>query len=65
MKRIGNYISIAKGITAVEGYEGNLNTLRIRKNGKPYAFYRGSSLVFCKNLTDEDQDYLKSLANIK
>uniref|UniRef100_A0A6M3LHZ7 Uncharacterized protein n=1 Tax=viral metagenome TaxID=1070528 RepID=A0A6M3LHZ7_9ZZZZ len=62
MKRHGNHIRIQKGITAKEGYEGNLPTLSIRKNGKEMKFYRGSSLGFSDPLTKEDQAYLASLA---
>lgn len=62
MKRHGDHIRIQKGITAKEGYEGNLPTLSIRKNGKEVKFYRGSSLGFSNPLTDEDQKFLDSLA---
>ena len=62
MKRHGNHIRIQKGITAKEGYDGNLPTLSIRKNGKEVKFFRGSSLEFSDPLTREDQKYLLSLA---
>jgi hypothetical protein len=61
-----DYISIAKGITANEGREGNMQTLTIKKHGKRIHHYRGSSLYFSSPfLTDEDESYLKSLAGIK
>jgi len=58
-----DYIHIAKGITAVEGFDGSMPFLTIKKHGKKI-YYRGSSLYFSPNLTNEDQDYLKSLAKI-
>ena len=62
IKRRGNYIWIAKGITAIEGTDGGLRTMKIRKNGKVVRSYRGSSLDFGINhLSEEDQDYLASL----
>jgi hypothetical protein len=63
VKRHGRTILLGNGYTATEGREGNLPTLRIRKNGKQIKFYRGSSLVFSKNLTLEDKEYLISLAS--
>lgn len=65
MKWHGNYIIIDKGITAIPGYEGNMPTLKIKKNGKQTQFYRGSSLGFSDPLTDEDQRYLRSLAKLE
>ena len=62
IKRHGNHIRLGNGITATEGYDGNLRSLTIRKHGKRIAFYRGSSLCFSQQLTDEDKDYLLSLA---
>lgn len=63
IKRHGNHIRCGKGITAVEGYDG-LPTLSIRKNGKEINLYRGSSLGFSEELTNEDRDYLKSLIKL-
>ena len=62
MKRHGNYIQIEKGLTAVEGMDGNMPTLTIRNNGKISKQFRGSSLKFSTPLTDEDCDYIMSLA---
>jgi len=62
MKRHGNIIIIEKGLTATEGMDGNLPTLSIRRNGKQIKFYRGSSLMFCDPLTEEDKQYLASLS---
>ena len=58
-----DYIHIAKGITAIDGYEGNMPFLTITKHGKKI-FYQGNSLYFSNPLTDEDKNYLKSLAKI-
>lgn len=55
-------ILLGNGYTATEGYEGNLPTLSIRKDGKCIKFCRGSSLVFSEHLTDEDKEYLITLA---
>lgn len=63
IKRHGNHIRLGDGITAVEGMDGNLPTLSIRKNGKEMKFFRGSSLVFSSDLTAEDKCYLRSLVN--
>jgi hypothetical protein len=60
-KRRGNYIEIEPGVTAIEGMDGNLPTLIIRRGGKIIKTYRGSSLVFARRLTDEDSRYLASL----
>lgn len=63
--RRGRYIWLAAGLTATEGREGRagLPTLTIRKKGKVVKLYRGSSLVFANNLTEEDKKYLASLAS--
>jgi len=58
-----DYIHITKGITAIDGMEGNMPFLTIKKHGKKI-YYRGNSLYFSTHLTDEDQDYLRSLAKI-
>ena len=63
IRRHGNHIRIAPGITAIEGREGNMQTLTIRENGKIIAAYRGSSLYFAEKLTDEDCAYLAGLAD--
>jgi hypothetical protein len=65
VKRHGRTILLGGGYTATEGREGNLPTLRIRKDGKQISFYRGSSLCFDKALTDEDKRYLLSLAGLE
>lgn len=62
IKRHGSYIRLGNGYTAKEGFEGNMQTLTIRKDGKIISTYRGSSLGFAQNLTDEDKEYLASLA---
>ena len=59
--RKGSYIWIAPGITAVEGREGGLLTLKIRKRGKVVKSYRGSSLCFGDWLSIEDRRYLIGL----
>lgn len=61
IKRRGTYISLGPGITAKEGWEGNMKTLKIRVNGKVVKSYRGSSLGFGSYLGQEDKLYLKSL----
>lgn len=61
VKRHGNHIRIASGITAIEGREGGLPTLTIRKDGVIVKEYKGSSLIFLEELTDEDKSYLVSL----
>lgn len=63
IKRHGKTILLGDGITATEGMEGNLPSLRIRKNGKQIRYYRGSSLRFSHTLSSEDKDYLISLAD--
>jgi hypothetical protein len=65
VKRHGMTILLGGGYTATEGREGNLPTLRIRKNGKEVSFFKGSSLCFGKALTAEDKRYLLSLAGLK
>lgn len=64
IKRHGGHIRLGGGITAKEGKEGGLKTLIIREKGKIIARYRGNSLYFLSNqdLTEEDKDYLKALA---
>lgn len=62
IRRHGNYIRIEKGLTAVEGNEGNLPTLAIRRDGKCIKFFRGSSLYFSNPLTAADKEYLKTLS---
>ena len=64
IKRVGRYIRIGKGLTAIEGFDGSLPTLKIKRNGKEIRFYRGSSLYFNAKLTDDDKKYLKQLAQI-
>lgn len=61
IKRRGNYISIAPGLTATEGRDCGLKTLVIKKNGKLIKKYRGSSLSFGSFLSSEDKRYLISL----
>lgn len=61
ISRKGNYIWIAPGITAVEGRQGGMLTLQIRKRGKVVKSYRGSSLCFGSWLSLEDRRYLISL----
>jgi hypothetical protein len=64
IRRRGNHISLGQGYTAVEGMDGNMLTLTIRRNGKVIKSYRGSSLGFeALSLSDEDKTYLKSLAD--
>jgi len=48
VKRYGMTILLGGGYTATEGHEGNLPTLRIRKDGKEVSFFRGSSLCSAK-----------------
>ena len=62
IRRHGNHIRIAPGITAIEGREGNMRTLTIKQDGKVIKTYRGSSLHFAEKLTDEDREYLAGLA---
>ncbi len=62
IRRHGNYIRIAPGLTATEGMNGNLPSLTIRRNGKRIKYFRGSSLIFAEALTEEDKQYLVSLA---
>lgn len=62
IKRRGNYISIAPGVTAIEGIDCGLPTLKIKKNGKIKRIYRGSSLRFSTPLTNEDKRFLESLS---
>ena len=62
VKRHGHYIKIRPGITAIEACDGGLPELRINKNGKEVALYRGSSLGFSDPLTGEDCKYLLALA---
>lgn len=59
--RHGNHIRLGGGITAIEGWEGNLPTLRIRKDGRDIKFFRGSSLYFSAPLTEDDREFLRSL----
>ncbi len=63
IKRHGRTILLGQGRTATEGMEGNLPTLRIREYGKLIRSYRGSSLGFSAQLTDEDKRYLASLGS--
>lgn len=62
IRRLGNTIILSPGLTATEGMEGNLPSLSIRKDGELFKFYRGSSLRFGDELSDEDREYLASLA---
>ena len=62
--RFGNHIRIMPSVTAIEGRDGNLPSLIIRKHRRVIARYRGSSLAFSAVLTDEDKRYLMSLATI-
>lgn len=64
IKRHGRTILLGQGYTATEGYEGNLPTLSIRKDGKHIKFYRGNSLVFAEKLTAEDKKYLAALVDL-
>lgn len=63
IKRHGRTILLGDGLTATEGYDGNLPALTIRRNGKRVKSYRGSSLGFSRRLTDEDKQFLVSLAD--
>ena len=62
IRRRGQYIQIADGLTATEDWDGNLPTLSIRRDGKQVKFWRGSSLYFNTPLTAEDKDFLVALA---
>lgn len=64
IKRHSNTILLGQGYTATEHYGGGsqLPELVIRKNGKIIHEYRGSSLYFSKELTEEDKEYLIALA---
>lgn len=62
IRRHGIAIVLGGGCTAIEGVDGGLPTLRIRHNGREKKFYRGSSLIFGSKLSDEDKQYLASLA---
>ena len=61
IKRHGNHIRFGGGITAIEGWGGNLPTLRIRKDGQDVKIYRGAGLYFSTPLTAEDREFLRSL----
>lgn len=62
IKRHGKTILLGQGYTATENYSTNLPQLTIRWDGKVIARYQGSSLYFSKKLSDEDKEYLGSLA---
>ena len=64
IKRHGNYIKIKKGVTAIEGMDGNLPTLTIRKNGNVLNRFSGSSLMLSTPLTNEDVDFIGYLYEI-
>lgn len=61
IRRHGKTIILGQGYSATEDYSHNLPKLRIRKNGRPIQVYRGSSLYFNNQLTDDDKRYLASL----
>jgi len=58
IRRHGRTILLGNGTTATERRSGGLPELVIRKNGKITHEYRGSSLYFSRNLTEEDKNYL-------
>lgn len=62
IRRHGHIILLGNGLTAMEVKSGGLPGLTIRKNGKILHEYRGSSLHFSSNLTEEDKEYLAILA---
>ncbi|MCD7996423.1 MAG: hypothetical protein LUH21_04230 [Clostridiales bacterium] len=62
IRRHGRTILLGGGITATEGRSEGLPGLVIRRNGKITHEYRGSSLYFSINLTEEDKKYLAALA---
>ena len=62
IKRDGKIILLGQGYTAKEGYSGNIPMLTIHKDGKQIFEYSGSSLYFSDPLTEEDKEFLASLA---
>lgn len=62
IRRHGRTILLGGGMTATEGTSCGLPGIVIRKNGKIIHEYRGSSLYFSKDLTEEDKRYLAMLA---
>lgn len=61
IRRHGKTIILGQEYTATEDYRHNIPELIIRKNGKIVKEYRGSSLHFSRQLTEEDKMYLAYL----
>ena len=62
IKRHGPTIICGNGYTATEGYDG-LETLVIKKDGRFWAEFRGSSLCFATPLSVDDKATIASLIN--